>query len=122
MVGGHNSVMLRRPVHPLGKGDSWMATIIECTGSHYETQVMPYDKASVSYPKCVMAECGCGERQVLTASEAVCRCRSHGPGPGGAGVGRGNASLGRRVRRVAEERDEYLRVEHHGWLEWRITE
>jgi len=94
MVGGHNSVMPRRPVYPLGKGDSWMATIIECTESPYEAQRMPFGKASVSYPECVMAECDCGERQVLRASEAVCRCRLHGPGPERAGVGRGNASLG----------------------------
>ena len=35
---------------------------------------MPYGKAYVSYPESVMADCDCGERQVLTASEAVCRC------------------------------------------------
>jgi hypothetical protein len=73
MVGGHNSFMPRRPVYPVGKGDSWMATIIACTESHYEAQMMPYGKAYVSYPESVMAECDCGERQVLTASEAVCR-------------------------------------------------
>jgi hypothetical protein len=50
-----------------------MATIIERTESHYEAQMMPYGKAYVSYPESVMAECDCGERQVLTASEAVCR-------------------------------------------------
>ena len=33
---------------------------------------MPYGKAYVSYPESVMAECDCGERQVLTASEAAC--------------------------------------------------
>ena len=74
MVGGHNRVMPRRPVYPVGKGDSWMATIIECTESHYEAQKMPYGKAYVSYPESVMADCDCGERQVLTASETVCRC------------------------------------------------
>jgi hypothetical protein len=83
MVGRHNSGMLRRPVYPLGKGDSWMATIIGCTEGHNEAQRMPYGKASASYPECVMAECDCEERQVLRASEAVCRCRSHGPGPEG---------------------------------------
>jgi hypothetical protein len=50
-----------------------MATIIECTESHYEAQMMPYGKTYVSNPESVMAECDCGERQVLTASEAVCR-------------------------------------------------
>ena len=56
MVGGHKSVMPRRPVYPLGKGDSWMATIIECTESHCEAQYLPYDKAYLSYPECVMVE------------------------------------------------------------------
>jgi len=71
-----------------------MATIIECAESHNEAQRMPYGKASASYPEYVMAECDREERQVLRASEAVCRGRAHGPGPGGAGVGRRNASLG----------------------------
>ena len=51
-----------------------MATIIECTESHYEAQKMPYGKVYVSYPECVVVECDCGERLVLTASEGVCRC------------------------------------------------
>jgi hypothetical protein len=55
-----------------------MATIIERTGSHYEAQKMPYGKAHVSYQECIMVECNCGERLVLTASEAVCRCPPHG--------------------------------------------
>ena len=54
-----------------------MATIIGWT----EAQRMTCGKASVSYPECLMAECDCEERQVLRASEAV--CRSHGPGQGG---------------------------------------
>jgi hypothetical protein len=61
-------------VYPWGKGDSWMATIIERTGSHCEAQEMPYGKAHVSYQECVMVECNCGERPALTASEALCRC------------------------------------------------
>jgi hypothetical protein len=74
MVGGHDSVMPRRPVYPLGKGDSWMATIIECTESHYEAQKMSYGKACMSYLECVMVECACGEWEVLNASEAAFRC------------------------------------------------
>ena len=31
-----------RPVRPLGKGESWMATLIECTEGHYETQEASY--------------------------------------------------------------------------------
>ena len=89
-----------------------MATIIECTESHYEAQKKTYGKTYVSYLECVMVECDFGERLVLTASEAACRC------------GADHTALvreeGRRMgeRRVAEERDKYLRVEHHGWLAW----
>jgi hypothetical protein len=76
-----------------------MATITECTESHYEAQRTPYGKASVSYPECVMAECNCGERQVLTTSKAVCPCRSYGPDPEGAGrILAGGASRLARVR------------------------
>ena len=74
MVGGHKSVMPRRPVYPLGKGDSWMATIIECTKGHYEAQEISYGEAYVSYLECVVVECDCGKRWVSTISEAVCRC------------------------------------------------
>ena len=74
MVGGRISVMPRRPVYPLGKGDSWMVTIIECTESYYEAPMVPYGKVYGSYPECVVVECDCGERLVLAASEAVCRC------------------------------------------------
>jgi hypothetical protein len=50
-----------------------MATIIECAESHYKAQKVPYGEAYVSYPESFMAACDCGERQVLSASEAVCR-------------------------------------------------
>ena len=51
-----------------------MVTIIECTESHYEAQKKSYGRAYVSYLECVMVECDCRERLVLTASEAACRC------------------------------------------------
>jgi hypothetical protein len=50
--------MPRRPVYPLGKGDIWMATIIECSESIYEAKQMPYVKAYASYPRCVVMEYG----------------------------------------------------------------
>jgi hypothetical protein len=65
--------MPRRPVYPLGKRDSWVATIIECTESHYEAQLMPYVKADVSYPRGVMMEYGewrkCGGASRLARME-----------------------------------------------------
>lgn len=65
MVSGRNSVIPCRPVYPLGKGDSWMATIIECTEGHYEGQEASYVEAYVWCPECVVVECDCGERLVF---------------------------------------------------------
>jgi len=122
MVSGHNSVMPRRPVYPSGKGDSWMATIIERIESHYEAQKMPYGKAHVLYQECVMVECDCGERLVLTASEALCRCGAdHTALVGRSGRRKGEripgmkstASGGRARRILAGGASRLARVEDH---------
>lgn len=47
MVGGHNSIMPGRPGYPLGKGDSWVATIIEWPKGHYEAHETSYGEAYV---------------------------------------------------------------------------
>jgi hypothetical protein len=61
-------------VHPMGKGARWMTTMIECTEGHYEVQRTSYGEAYVWCPECVVVECDCGERPVLSASETVCSC------------------------------------------------
>jgi hypothetical protein len=61
-------------IHPVGKGDSWMATVIECTDGHYEVQETSYGEAYVWCHGRVMVECDCGERTVLSASGTVCGC------------------------------------------------
>jgi hypothetical protein len=110
-----------------GKGNR-MTNIVECTQGHYEVQKTSYGEAYVWCPECVVAECDCGERLVLTASETLCRC------------GADHAALVREelaYRRVSEEashpwdaeyrewrqkQDESLRSESHDWLEWRVIE
>ena len=72
MVGGHNSFIARRPVYPLGKGDSWMATIIEGTEDYYEVQ-RPRTARHTLRPGVSRGEVRLRGKLVLTASEAVCR-------------------------------------------------
>ncbi len=62
--------MPRRPVYPLGKGDSWMATIIECTEGHYEARkasygaTHPWDEEYREWRK-QRDECDCLEWRVI---------------------------------------------------------
>jgi hypothetical protein len=51
-----------------------MTTVIECTEGYYEVQQTSYGEAYVWCPECVVVECDCGERPVLSASETVCSC------------------------------------------------
>jgi len=57
-----------------GEGGSWMTTMIECTEGHYDVQRTSYGEAYVWCPECVVVQCDCGERAVLSASETVCSC------------------------------------------------
>lgn len=56
------------------KGAARMTTMIECTVGHYEAHEEHYGKDYVWCSERVVVECDCGERLVLTTSEAVCRC------------------------------------------------
>ncbi len=105
-----------------------MTTMIECTEGHYEVQKTSYGEAYVWCPGCVVVECDCGERSVLSASETVCSC------------GADHETLIREElasRRSSEEvphpwdeeyhewrkeQDEYLRREYNDWLEWCVIE
>ncbi len=58
----------------MGKGDDWMTTVIECTEGHYEVQETSYGEAYIWCPECVVVQCDCGERPVLSASETLCSC------------------------------------------------
>ena len=51
-----------------------MTTMIERTEGHYEVQRSSYGEAYVWCPECVVVECDCGERPVLSAFETVCGC------------------------------------------------
>ena len=51
-----------------------MTAVIECTEGHYEVHKTSYAESYVWCHGCVVVECGCGERSVLSASETVCGC------------------------------------------------
>ena len=51
-----------------------MAAVIEHVEGHYEAHVMPYGRAYVWYPECVVVSCDCGEMAILSDFEAVCGC------------------------------------------------
>jgi hypothetical protein len=58
----------------MGKGDDWMTTVIERTEGHYEVQGTSHGEAYIWCPECVVVQCDCGKRTVLSASETVCGC------------------------------------------------
>ena len=105
-----------------------MTTMIECTEGHYEVQKTSYGEAYVWCPGCVVVECDCGERSVLSASETVCSC------------GADHETLVREelasrrsseeaahpwddeYRKWRKEQDECLRREYNDWLEWSVIE
>ena len=105
-----------------------MTTLVERTRGHYEVQRTSYGQAYVWCPECVVVECDCGERVVLTASESVCRCGAdHGALAPGNGVSRRLSGEGlhpwdAEYREWKEKQDEYLRSESHHWLEWTVIE
>ena len=105
-----------------------MSTVIERTQGHYEVQETPYGEAFVWCPECVVVECACGERPILSASRSTCGC------------GADHEVLIREEltsRRSSEEashpledeysewrkkQEEFLHSEFHYWLEWRFME
>jgi hypothetical protein len=101
-----------------------MTTVIDHVEGHYETRSMPYGKAYVWYPECVVVECDCGETLILTASEFVCRC-----GNDHEALVRGNTAFGnpqhetphpweQEYREWRDQQDECLRSEKHYQQEW----
>jgi hypothetical protein len=84
-----------------------MTTVIECTEGHYEVQETSYGKDYVWCTECVVVECDCGERPVLSASETVCGC------------GADHADLVREVLAFRQASDRTLHpweVEYQEWL------
>jgi hypothetical protein len=105
-----------------------MSTVIERTQGHYEVQETSYGEAFVWYPECVVVECDCGERPVLSASQSTCGC-----GADHAALIReelasrrsseeGSHPWGDEYREWRKKQEEFLHSESHYWLEWRFME
>ena len=73
-----------------------MTAVIESIDGHYEVHKTLYGESYVWCPGCVVVECDCGERPVLSASETICSCGTH---------------------EWRKEQDEYLLSEETYWLE-----
>ena len=51
-----------------------MTTVVEFDAGRYEVQEVEFGRVYRWRPEQVTVECDCGERAILTASEATCRC------------------------------------------------
>ena len=46
--------------------------VVECVEGHYESEKVPFGTVYRWCPECVVAECGCGQRAILTSSMTTC--------------------------------------------------
>jgi hypothetical protein len=104
----------------VGKGGSWMTAVIGSTEGHYEVHKTSYGEDYVSWCHgCVVVECDCGKRPVLSASETVCGCGTDHAALVSEVLSSQRATpMGCRVPRMAEGAGrEYLLSEETYWLE-----
>jgi len=105
-----------------------LTTVIERIQGHYEVQETSYGEAYVWCPECVVVECDCGERPVLTASLSTCGC-----GADHAALVREELASRRSSKEVShpledeyrewrKEQDEFLHSESHYSVEWRALD
>ena len=105
-----------------------MTTMIECTEGHYEVQKTSYGEAYVWCPGCVVVECDCGERAVLSASETVCSCGANHETlvseelASRSSSGEAPHPWDDEYRKWRKEQDGFLRREYNDWLEWSVIE
>jgi len=88
-----------------------MTTVVERSQGHYERQEEPHGETYVWCPECVVVECGCGERLVLTASRTACRCGADHAGL----ISKCSAS-----RRASRGESRPWRDEHPEWWEKQV--
>jgi hypothetical protein len=102
--------------------------VIERTQGHYEVRETSYGEAFVWCPECVVVECECGERAVLSTSQSTCGCGAdHAP------LIREELTSRRSWEEVShpwddkyhdwrKKQQEFLHSESNYWLEWRFIE
>ena len=105
-----------------------MTTVIERNEGHYKVHKLPYGTGYVWCPRCVLVECDCGERPVLSASLTTCGC-----GADYAALVREELASTRSSEEVSQaledehrewrkKHDEFLHSESDYWLEWSVIE
>ena len=105
-----------------------MTTVIERSQGHYEVQETSYGEAFVWCPECVVVECDCGERPVLTTSQSTCGCGADHAALVWEELASRSSSEGvshpleDEYREWRKEQEEILHSESHYWLEWRTIE
>ena len=105
-----------------------MTTVIERTPGHYEVQETSYGEVYVWCPECVVIECDCGERPVLSASLSTCGCGTDHRALVWEELASGRSSeevshpLEDEYRQWREKQKEFLYSESHDWVEWRALE
>jgi hypothetical protein len=105
-----------------------MTTVIECTKGHYEVQKTSYGEAYVWYPGCVVVECDCGGRAVLSPSVTVCRCGADHEILVWEELASGRSSEEAphpwevEYQEWRKKQHEYLLPEETYWLEWKVIE
>jgi|SRR5215217_5662618 len=53
-------------------GKARYAKVLEYIEGHYESEKVPFGRVYRWCTECVVAECGCGERMILTCSTSAC--------------------------------------------------
>ncbi len=105
-----------------------MTTVIERIRGHYEVQETSYGEAYVWCPECVVIECDCGERPVLSASLSNCGCGTDHRALVWKELASKRSSeedshpLEDEYRQWREKQKEFLHSESHDWVEWRALE
>ena len=105
-----------------------MTKVVERTQGHYEVQEASYGEAYVWCPECIVVECDCGERPVLSASLSTCGCGADHAGlvreelVSRRSPGEISHPLEDEYREWRKKQEEVLHSESHYWAEWRIIE
>ncbi len=122
---GVKEVEKREEQRVLKYDDQRMSRVIERIQGHYEVQETSYGEAYVWCPECVVVECDCGERPVLSASQSTCGCGADHKAlireelASRRSSEQGSLPWDDEYREWCKEQEEFLHSESPYWLEWR---
>ncbi len=102
--------------------------VVEHFEGHYDVQEVEFGRVYRWCPECVVVECDCGERPVLSASLTTCGCGTDHRAVVWEQLASRRSSeevshpLEDEYREWRKEQEELLHSESHYWLEWRGIE